>query len=112
MSDQSGSASIYALAAATLIVATSLPVVVAGLGLAAHRSAVRAADLAALGGAQQSLSNAPAACATAARVARANGAYLQRCSLTSDGLTVEVALTTSLPLVPPVSATSRAGLLR
>lgn len=112
MNNESGSVSIYVLAAAALIVAISLPMVVVGLGLAAHRSAVRAADLAALGGAQRSLTNVEVACSAAARVAGANGAELQRCSLTPKGLTVQVVRATSLPLVPRVSATARAGLRR
>ena len=110
MRSEAGSASIYVMAAAALLTALALPVVVVGLGLVAHRNAVRAADLAVLGGAQQSLSDITVACATAAEVAAANGAELRGCSLTSGALTVRVVVTTSLPLLSSVSAMSRAGL--
>ncbi len=112
MTGESGSASIYAMAAVALLTAIALPVVVVGLGLLAHHNAVRAADLAVLGGAQQSLSDVTVACTTAAEVAEANGAQLRRCSLSSGALTVQVVVTTSLPLLSSVSATSRAGLSR
>ena len=73
---------------------------------------MRAADLAALGGAQQSLSETVVACSTAAQVAEVNGGEVRMCSLTSGELTVRVAVSTSLPFLPVVSATSRAGLSR
>lgn len=112
MSRESGSASVYVMAAVALLTVIALPVLVVGLGLVAHRNAVRAADLAVLGGAQQSLSNSTVACATAAEVAKANGAEVQRCSLSSGALTVRVVVSTSLPLLSSVRATSRAGLSR
>ena len=109
MRSESGSVSIYVMGAAALLVVVALPVVVVALGLAAQRDAVRAADLAVLGGGQQSLSDTAVACATAAAVAHANDAQLRRCSITSGVLTVEVVVRTSLPLLSHVSATSRAG---
>jgi len=110
MSDESGSASIYVLAAMALLIAVALPVAVVSAGFAAHRTAVRAADLAALGGANTSLHDASAACAAAARVAHVNGAELWECSLSSGSLRVTVTVSTALPLLPRVNAIARAGL--
>lgn len=112
MSDELGSASIYVLGAMALLIVVALPVVVVSAGFAAHRDAVRAADLAALGGATTSLYDASAACAAAARVAHANGAELHECSLFSGSLRVTVTVSTPLPLIPQVSAIARAGLRR
>ncbi len=112
MSDESGSATIYVLGAMTFLMVVALPVVVLGAGFAVHGDAVRAAQLAALGGANASLSDAGEACATAARVASANGADLHRCSLLSGSLRVEVTVSTSLPLLPRIGAVARAGLRR
>ncbi|MEO8106436.1 MAG: Rv3654c family TadE-like protein [Actinomycetes bacterium] len=109
MKSESGSASIYVMAAAALLIVIALPVVVVALGLVAQRHAVRAADFAVLGGAQQSLSDTSVACATAAEVARVNNAELRRCSMASGVLTIEVVVGTSLPFLSQVSATSRAG---
>jgi secretion/DNA translocation related TadE-like protein len=112
VSDESGSASIYVLAAMAALTVVALPVGLVSVGLAAHRDAVRAADLSALGGANTSLDDVVVACATAARVAHANGAVLHRCSLSRGVLSVEVGVTTSLPLLPRITATARAGLRR
>jgi secretion/DNA translocation related TadE-like protein len=109
MGGESGSATVYAMAAMALLAAVSLPVAAVANGFAVHRRAVLAADLAALGGAQASLEYQSVACAAAAKVAAANGARLQACTLSAKALSVEVAMATSLALLPEVSATSRAG---
>lgn len=109
MSDDSGTASVYVLGTAALVTVLSLPVAVVASGFVAYRDAVRAADLAALGGAQASLHNTDLACAVAARVALANGGRLRLCGIVDGALEVEVAVQTSLALQPEVSASSRAG---
>jgi secretion/DNA translocation related TadE-like protein len=104
-----GSVSVYALSAALLLAFLSVPVAAVAIGFAAHRKAVLAADLAALGGARASLVDETLACATAARLADANGARLQSCELSGTALRIEVSVTTSLVLLPEARATSRAG---
>lgn len=109
MTGERGSASVLALAAAALVVAASVPVVLVASLLASHRQAVRAADLAALAGAQHSLSDDTVACAWARRVASENGASLTRCDLAGSSVLVEVAVPTGIALAPDTSATARAG---
>lgn len=109
MKPDTGSSSLYVLGAVLLLAFMSVPVAAVAAGVAAHRKAVLAADLAALGGARESLDDEALACSTAARLADANGARLQGCELSGTALRVEVAVTTSLVLLPEVSATSRAG---
>jgi secretion/DNA translocation related TadE-like protein len=91
------------------VLALSLPVVLVASLLASHRQAVRAADLAALAGAQHSLSDDTVACAWARRVASDNGASLTRCDLDGSSLLVEVTVPTGIALAPDASATARAG---
>ena len=97
-----------------LLVLTS--VAVAGLllagALARHARAVGAADLAALAGAGVVQRGAPdAACAVAARVARANGAELTSCARRGDVVDVEtvVRAVAGRFALPPARATARAG---
>ena len=109
MSNDRGSASIVVLGVALAIVVVSVPVVlVAGL-LASHRYAVRAADLAALAGAQHSVVDESVACPWAQRVAVENGARLRECRLERGSLLVVVERPASVDLVPDVRATARAG---
>lgn len=110
MSRDSGAASVLVLCAAAMVLAISVPVVLVASVLASHRQAVRAADLAALAGAQHSLVDQGVACGWAARVAMANGARLMRCSLQQGSLVVVVTGAAPLPAVPPVTATARAGM--
>lgn len=110
MSRDRGAASVLVLGAAAMVLAVSVPVVLVASLLASHRQAVRAADLAALAGAQHSLVDAAEACAWAARVATANGAGLTRCSLQQGSLVVVVTRAAPLPAVPAVTATARAGM--
>lgn len=109
MKRDSGSASVYVLGAAALVASLSLPAAVVASGFAAHRQAVLAADLAALGGAGESLYDEARACSAAARVAVANGAHLRTCVLSEGTLSVEVGVRTFLTLLPEVGAASRAG---
>lgn len=110
MRHDTGSATVYTLGAVLLLTFLSVPVAVVASGFAAHRQAVLAADLAALGGAQESLDDEQVACSAAARVAAKNEGRLQSCSLDGGSLRVEVAVSTSLALLPEVIATSRAGI--
>lgn len=110
MRDDGGSASVLVLGAAALMLALSAPVVVTASLLATHRQAVRAADLAALAGAQRSLQDAGVACAWAERVASANGARMSRCTLGAGALIVEVEVATGIAIASQVTATARAGL--
>lgn len=112
MRDDGGSASVLVLAAAALTLALSVPVVITASLLTTHRQAVRAADLAALAGAQHSLQDAGAACARAGWVASANGAVMSRCSLDAGALTVEVEVATGIVIASQVTASARAGLGR
>ena len=99
----------YALGAALLLAFVSIPVAAIGVMFAAHRQAVLAADLSALGGAKESLNDETLACFAAASIAAANGARLQRCALSGGALQVEVTVSTQLALLPDVGATSKAG---
>lgn len=101
-----------ALAVVVLVLAVSVPVVLVASLLASHRQAVRAADLAALAGAQHSLSDVAEACAWARRVASENGASLTRCDLADSSVLVEVAVPTQFSLIPDPLATARAGVSR
>lgn len=109
MNREGGSASVLVLAAAAFVLVLSLPVVLVASLLASHRQAVRAADLAALAGAQRSLDDVSVACAWARRMASENGASLTRCALADSAVLVEVAVVTGIALAPTTSATARAG---
>jgi secretion/DNA translocation related TadE-like protein len=109
MSGDDGAASIYVLTAAVLLAAVSVPVAVVATAQAAHRQAVKAADLAALAGAQRSLYDVGAACSTAARVVTANGGQLNSCDLRDESLVVEVRVPLEWSFLPEVSASARAG---
>ena len=112
MKGDGGSASVLVLTAAAFTLAVSVPVVVTASLLATHRQAVRAADLAALAGAQHSLRDAGGACGWAERVASANGAQLSECTLSTGALIVEVYVATGIAIAPQVTASARAGLGR
>ena len=91
------------------MIAVSMPVALTASLLAAHRQAVRAADLAALAGAQHSLQDSEVACGWAERVASANGAQLSSCWLHAGALTVEVEMATGIAIASQVNATAHAG---
>lgn len=91
-----------------LFVGAALGVVAAIV--AAHRSAQAAADLASLAGAS-SLQRHADACAAAARVAQADGAVLEGCSIAGDDVTVTVRVAGPhwLGQVADLRAEARAG---
>ena len=103
-----GSATVLVVGVGALLSLFAVTVGVVATGLAGHRQAVRAADLAALAGAQRSLTDASQACQTAELVAAANGARLAGCQLEGPSLRVRVTMTTS-GWLPTLAATSRAG---
>jgi secretion/DNA translocation related TadE-like protein len=105
-----GSGSILVLAAGALLSTLAVAVGIVATGFTAHRSAVRAADLAALAGAQRSLVDGRAACLTARVVAEANGAELRSCALRAAALQVEVSVP-AIGVLPAITATARAGRL-
>jgi secretion/DNA translocation related TadE-like protein len=105
---EAGSASVMVIAAGALLSVLALAAGLVATGLTAHRQAVRAADLAALAGAQRSLVDQAAACETARVVAASNGAELSDCTLEPSALRVEVSVPT-VGLLPVVIASARAG---
>lgn len=108
MRDDDGSATILVLAGGALLSTFAVLVGLLATGLTAHRQALRAADLAALAGAQRSLTDATIACESADVTARANGAELEECRLDEGTLRVLVRVPTS-GWLPAVVAASRAG---
>ena len=103
-----GFASVLVLAVGALLGVFALAVGVVATGMAAHRQAVRAADLAALAGAQRSLTSQLAACSAASEVAEANGAELESCVLSEATVHVQVEVPT-VELLPVIGASARAG---
>ena len=103
-----GSASLLVVSVGSLLSVIALSVGLLATGLAAHRQAVRAADLAALAGAERSLSDIETACRTARAVAQANGADLRSCALQESTLRVEVIVPT-VEFLPAITARARAG---
>jgi secretion/DNA translocation related TadE-like protein len=84
-------------------------VVLVASGLTLHRQAVRAADLGALAGAQRALVDRSVACRAAQVVVEANGGVLASCVLERSDMHVVVEVPTSLPMLPDIRATARAG---
>jgi len=105
-----GAATILALSIiGALLSLTAGGLIVGSVVLASHRARL-AADLGALAGAAavQDGSSASAACAVAEKVAHANGAGTQACSLHDADLEIRVAVAASL-WPAPATARSRAG---
>lgn len=103
-----GTATVYAcVCAMVLLVVTGLAVHV-GAAVLTRQRAETGADLAALAGAAQMLRGAAFACATAGRVAQANGVSVTSC--TADGLDLLVEVTAAVAGGGPLggSATGRA----
>jgi secretion/DNA translocation related TadE-like protein len=106
--DEHGSASLFVLSVAALLVACSLAVLVVASLLVAHRRAASAADLAALAGADAP--DPSQACASAASVAADNGADLRTCRVDAEGdVTVSVSRSAGRLPFPPVVVWARAG---
>lgn len=112
-----GSASIWVLACAALIVFMGSIVTLHIVATLARHKAESAADLAALAAAGQ-IGIGEAICAPAAVVATANQARVIRCAttLSADGLSGQVDVTVSLavrfPVLGPVNATASARAAR
>ncbi|WP_076260228.1 Rv3654c family TadE-like protein [Intrasporangium flavum] len=103
-----GSASILVLAVTGVLLAAGVAALVLGSVAVAGQRARLAADLAAIAGATGERSAHGRACATAAAVARANGARLEVCSSDGEDVTVEVSV--EVPVWPDAArARSRAG---
>jgi len=75
-----GSAAVYVLAAAALVIAAGVAEAEVGAAVVARHRAATAADLGALAAASTALRGGPA-CAVAERVAKANAARLSGCAL-------------------------------
>ena len=81
MTSDRGSAAVYVLAAAALVIAAGVAEAEVGAAVVARHRAATAADLGALAAASTALRGGPAACAVADRVAKANAARLSGCAL-------------------------------
>ncbi|UQX88140.1 flp pilus-assembly TadE/G-like family protein [Jatrophihabitans telluris] len=109
----SGSASLYLLGLAALVIGLAAIVAVQAGAIRAKHFAEASADLAALSGAQQ-IGRAGDPCVQASQVARANGAALTNCSVQLDPGTrtgwvrVEVSVTVRLPGLGVGTARARA----
>jgi secretion/DNA translocation related TadE-like protein len=109
-SPEAGSASVIVIGVIGLLLTlTAGALVLAGAVRASHQARL-GADLAAITGAQQVRdgASASAACATAGRMATANGTSLQACSVTGSVVTV-VAVAHSATWPAPATARARAG---
>lgn len=106
-----GSATLYVLAAAALLLSAGLAAGLVGEAIVARHDAGVAADLGALAAAASAPLSEAAACAVAGRVVRANGAQLTTCSLLGADAVVTVQRAHSLPGLPGamVGVASRAG---
>ena len=109
MSGEDGAASIYVLMSVMILTAVSVAVTAVATGQAAHRMAVKAADLSALAGAQRSLVDLDAACTAAEQIADANGARMSECGFRDGSLMVEVRVPLRWSFLPEVGASARAG---
>ncbi|MGW7285286.1 Rv3654c family TadE-like protein [Streptomyces sp. NPDC054847] len=106
MSEDRGSATVWAAMATTVLCAVFAIILAMGQAVVARHRAGAAADLAALAAADNALWGTAEACATAGRVAGAQGAQLVRCSLTGEVADV-VATARFGPYAPAIRA--RAG---
>ena len=89
-----GSATLFAVAMIGVLVLVGAALGVVGAMIQAHRVAQSAADLAALAGAE-ARARGRDPCATAASIARANGATLYSCAV--EGLDVRLQVTVTGP---------------
>lgn len=94
-SGERGSATVWVLGLAGLLAVLGVAVVLVGLAEVARHRASTAADMAALAGATRAVLSDPAACADAARIARANSAEVDGCSVGPDAV---VAVRVSVPI--------------
>ena len=107
-----GSATVWVLALAGLLALLGVALMLVGGAVVARHRASAAADLAALAAAGRAVLADPAACATAARLARANGAELEGCVVRPEAV-VEVRVRVLVRLRPlgilAAPARARAG---
>ncbi|QZY29382.1 Rv3654c family TadE-like protein [Nocardioides coralli] len=110
MTRERGSASLLVVACLSLLLLVTAALGVAGAMVRAHRTAQAAADLAALGGAAAGQRGGDA-CATAERLADANGARMTACRLAGPDVVVQVAVAGPRWLGQPhdLGASARAG---
>ncbi|MET9697110.1 Rv3654c family TadE-like protein [Streptomyces sp. NPDC006529] len=106
MSRDRGSATVWAAVVATALVAVFGGVLLLGQAVVARHRAASAADLAALAAAASWTHGPRAACATAIRVAVAQGARMTACTLSGELADVTTRTSTG-PFTP--ESTSRAG---
>jgi secretion/DNA translocation related TadE-like protein len=103
-----GSVTIYACVGVMVLLLVTGLTVQLGAAVLARQRAETGADLAALAGAAQLLRGAEFACATAGRVAQANGVGMASCSADGPDLLVEVTAEVAGGGVLGGSATGRA----
>jgi secretion/DNA translocation related TadE-like protein len=106
VSEDRGSATVWVAMATTVLCAVFAIILAMGQAVVARHRAGAAADLAALAAADSALRGTAEACATAGRVADAQGAQLVRCSVTGEIADV-TAMARFGPYAPAVRA--RAG---
>ncbi|MFH8929787.1 Rv3654c family TadE-like protein [Streptomyces pristinaespiralis] len=106
MSADRGSATVWVAMATTVLCAVFAIILAMGQAVVARHRAGAAADLAALAAADNALRGTAEACATAGRVADAQGARIVRCSVAGETADV-TALARFGPYAPTVRA--RAG---
>ena len=107
--DQRGVATVLALALSALLIVVAAVALGIGSLIAAHRRVAAAADLAALGAAA-AREHGEDPCASAAGIARANGAELVDCRTDGDAVVVTTrAHPRGLPAGVDVRARARAG---
>lgn len=107
-----GSATVWVLGLSAVLGVVGVAVVLMGAAVTARHRASTAADMAALAAAGHAVLGDPAPCVVAARIARANGAALDRCTVGAEA-TVEVTVGVPVRLGPAgsfvASAHARAG---
>jgi secretion/DNA translocation related TadE-like protein len=105
--DDRGSATVWALAAGSVVVSFALAVAAVGAAIVSRHRAQAAADLAALAGALAALDGDDVACQRATVIATANGADLTGCEV--EGLDVVVTVQSMPTLIGSARASARAG---
>lgn len=91
-----GSASVYVLAAAAVVLLAGMAASVVGSAVVARHRAGAAADLGALAAASSAPRGSGSACAVAQRVVRANGGRLAGCQLVGADVIVTAAVTPAI----------------
>lgn len=106
---EQGSATVWVLALSGVLAVLGAACLLVGAAVVARHRAGTAADMAALAAAGRAAVGDPAACGTAAAVARADGAALEGCDLAGGGVvSVRVRVTVRLGPFGAVPAFGRA----